>query len=131
MAPIALFGIAVFWIPRELTGLVGTNASKKEGDDSIPTFRVLYGGVFFLLWFLLLSVAVGYRVGWIAGVGALLFLPALALAAVEIGDSQRFVLNAARRYFTLRRHRGRVAALRQHQHEIALRLRDLMRELGP
>ena len=68
MSPIALVGFILFWIPREVAGVIGTRASVKEGDDSIPTFRVLYGGVIFVLWFLLLGVVMAAAVGGLAGI---------------------------------------------------------------
>lgn len=127
MTPIAAVGLVLFWIPRELTGAIGTKASKKEGEDSIPTFRVMYGGVIFLLWFFVLAAAATWRWGWLAGLVTFAGLPVVALAAVEISESRRFVWQSIRRYLVLRRHPERVAELRQRQHDIARRLKDLMR----
>jgi hypothetical protein len=130
MTPIAMLGFLLFWIPRELTGRIGTKASRKEGEDSIPTFRVMYGGVIFLAWFLALGAAAGVAWGWLAGMLTVLALPALAFAAMTIGESRRFVWQSIRRYFTLRRHPERVAALRQRQHALAQRLKELLTEAG-
>lgn len=128
MMPIAGVGLALFWIPRELTGLIGTHASKKEGDDSIPTFRVMYGGVVFFTWFALLAALAGWQWGLFAAVVTFVALPAIAFAAMGIGESRRFVWQSIRRYFVLRRHPERVAALRQRQHALAQRLKDLLRD---
>jgi glycerol-3-phosphate O-acyltransferase/dihydroxyacetone phosphate acyltransferase len=131
LTPIAAAGLVVFWIPREITGVVGTRASKKEGDDSIPTFRVMYGGVIFLAWFFLTAILAGLMWGWFAGVVAFFALPLLAFAAMAIGESRRFAYQTIRRYFTLRRHPERVASLRQRQHALAQMLKDLLRDAGP
>jgi glycerol-3-phosphate O-acyltransferase/dihydroxyacetone phosphate acyltransferase len=130
LTPIALAGLIVFWIPREITGAIGTKASKKEGDDSIPTFRVMYGGVIFLAWFIVVAVLAGVAWGWLAGVATFFALPLLAFVAMSIGESRRFAYQTIRRYFTLRRHPERVASLRQRQHELGLMLKDLLRSLG-
>ena len=127
MLPIAAVGLALFWIPRELTGAIGTRASRKEGDDSIPTFRVMYGGVVFLIWFTLLAALAGLQWGPGAAVVAFFALPAIAFVAMAIGESRRFVWQSIRRYFVLRKQPERVAALRQRQHSIAQSLKDLLR----
>lgn len=128
MVPIVVAGIIVFWIPREATGIIGTKASVKEGDDSVPTFRVLYGGVIFFFWFLLLGIVVGATLGWLVGIATFLLLPPFAFVATAIGDSQRFAWQAMRRFFILRKHPDHIAALRQRQHSLAQRLKDLLRE---
>ena len=130
MTPIAAIGLFLFWIPRELTGAVGTKASKKEGDDSIPTFRVMYGGVIFIVWFALLALVFGWFTAWWAGVIAFFALPSFAFTAMAIGESRRFVWQSIRRYLVLRAHPERVAELRQRQHALAQRLKDLLRNAG-
>lgn len=130
LTPIALAGLIVFWIPREITGVVGTRASKNEGDDVIPTSRVMYGGGIFLIWFIAIALGVGVTWGWVTGVITFFALPLLAFAAMFIGESRRSAYQTIRRYFTLRRHPERVAALRQRQHALAQELKDLLREAG-
>ena len=130
MTPIAALGLALFWVPREVTGVIGTRASKIEGDDSIPTFRVMYGAVVFFVWFVLLAAAVGTTWRWSAAVVAFFALPALAFVAMAVGESRQFVWQSIRRYLVLRRHPERVAALRQRQHALAQRLKDLLRASG-
>jgi 1-acyl-sn-glycerol-3-phosphate acyltransferase len=130
LIPVAALGMAIFWIPREITGAIGTKAARKEGDDSIPTFRVMYGGVIFLLWFFVVAIAVGIGWGVAAGLFTFLALPLLAFVTMAIAESRRFVYQTIRRYFTLRRQRDRVASLRQRQHEVAQLLKDLLRDSG-
>ncbi|MBM4193072.1 MAG: hypothetical protein FJ202_01660 [Gemmatimonadetes bacterium] len=130
LAPLALAGFLLFWLPRAVTDKVGTYASRAEGDDSVPTFRVMYGGVFFGLWFIALGAAVGVTFGWLAGIATVLLLPAAAYGAMAIGESQRFAWKSIRRAFVSWKHPERIAALRQRQHALAQRLRDLLREAG-
>lgn len=128
MMPIAAVGVVLFWIPREIAGQVGTTASTKEGDDSVPTFRVMYGFVVFGVWFLLLAVATGLAFGWLAGIATFILLPSFAFLAIRIGESQQFVWQAVRRFFILRKYPERIAALRQRQHALAQRMKDLLRD---
>ena len=130
LLPVAVIGYALFWIPRELTGAIGTRASAKEGDDSIPTFRVMYGGVIFLAWFLALGTVAGALFGAWAGVLTFVALPVLAFIVLIVAESRRFVWVTIRRFFVLRRHPERVAAMRQRQHAIAQRLKELLAEAG-
>lgn len=126
MTPIAAIGLFLFWIPREITGAIGTKASKKEGDDSVPTFRVMYGGIIFAVWFLLLAILAGAATTWVLGIVAFFVLPTLALAAVAVGESGRFVWQSVRRWFVLRRHSDRVDSLRQRQRDLGQRLKELL-----
>ncbi|MCC7195940.1 MAG: 1-acyl-sn-glycerol-3-phosphate acyltransferase [Gemmatimonadaceae bacterium] len=130
MTPIAALGLVLFWIPRALADVIGTRASVKEGEDSVPTFRVMYGGVIFLVWFLLLAAAAGALWGALAAVVTFVALPLLGLGALAIGDSRRFVWQSVRQYFALRRHPERVEALRRRQGEIARHLDELLSEAG-
>lgn len=127
MTPVAALGLLLFWIPREIAGAIGTKASKREGDDSVPTFRVLYGAIIFAAWFLLLAILGGLLTNWLVGVVAFFALPTLALVAVTVGESRRFVWQSVRRWFVLRRHSDRIASLRLRQHDLAQRLRELLR----
>ncbi len=118
-------GFLLFKIPLELTGAIGTKKAMVEGEDSVPTFRVLYGAVIFLVWFLLLSLAVTWFTnGWV-GVVTFVALPVLAFAAIAIGDSRRLAWMAVRRFFVLRFQAPRVAAMRARQTALAERLRVL------
>ncbi len=122
---VAVLGFLLFKIPLELTGAIGTKQAMVEGEDSVPTFRVLYGAVIFLLWFLLLAFVVTWRTnGWL-GLATFVTLPALAFAAIAIGDSRRLAWMAVRRFFVLRFQAPRVAMMRVRQQALAERLRVL------
>jgi hypothetical protein len=105
--PLAAIGFVLFWIPREITAAVAEKLARAEGEDAVPTYRVLAGFLFFSIWFVLLG------------------LPFIALASLAIGDSGRLTWDAIRRYFVLRLQRTRVAALRERQRALAEELRAL------
>jgi 1-acyl-sn-glycerol-3-phosphate acyltransferase len=123
--PVAAVGFALFWIPREITGAVAEKLARPEGEDTVPTYRVLSGFVFFSIWFLLLAVAASLLAGMWGGVLVLVALPLVALAALAVGDSRRLTWDAVRRFFVLRVQRERVAELRERQRALAGQLKDL------
>ncbi|MGH7653716.1 MAG: 1-acyl-sn-glycerol-3-phosphate acyltransferase [Gemmatimonadaceae bacterium] len=123
--PLAAIGFVLFWIPREITAVVAEKLARAEGEDAVPTYRVLAGFLFFSIWFVLLAIASASALGVWAGVLVLLGLPFVALASLAIGESGRLTWDAIRRYFVLRLQRGRVAALRERQRALAEELRGL------
>ncbi|MFI5312426.1 MAG: 1-acyl-sn-glycerol-3-phosphate acyltransferase [Gemmatimonadales bacterium] len=125
MLPLAGLGLVLFWFPRELAGAIGARLAKSEGEDAVPTFRVLYGGVIFLLWFLTLAIAAAFLFGAVAGALVFVALPVVAFGALAVGESRRLSWTAIRRFFTLHLERERVATLRIRQRAIAERLRNL------
>lgn len=126
LLPLSGMGLALFWVPREFAGAVGARMARREGDDAIPTFRVLYGGPIFLLWFLVLAIGASFVLGALGGVIVFFSLPVIAFAALVLGESRQLSSRAVRRFFTLRLQRQRVAALRARQHSLAERLRELL-----
>lgn len=131
MLPLAAIGLILFFIPREVTGLVAGKLARAEGEDAVPTFRVLYGAAIFLLWFILLSVAGGMAFGAPAGFLLFLVLPFLAYAGIKIGDSQRLSWLVVRRFFIMRFQRARIADLRARQRALADSLRTLFENRQP
>jgi glycerol-3-phosphate O-acyltransferase/dihydroxyacetone phosphate acyltransferase len=123
--PVAAVGFALFWIPREITAAVAEKLARPEGEDTVPTYRVLAGFLFFSIWFLLLAIAASFFAGVWEGVLVLVALPFVALAALAVGESRRLTWDAVRRFFVLRLQRERVAALRERQRVLAGQLRQL------
>lgn len=125
LVPLAAIGVALFSLPREIAGRVGTKLAIKEGEDSLPTLRVLYGGVIFLTWFLVLSIGVGCVAGWWTAAATFVALPFLAVATLLVSEWRSMSWHEIRRFFVLRFHRDRVAALRDRQRALAADLRAL------
>ena len=130
LLPLAALGLVLFWIPRELAGAIGVKMARNEGEDAVPTFRVLTGCLLFICWFLLLAVASGFALGVWGGVLVFAALPVLAFGALAVGESRRFSWIALRRFFVVRTQRERVQRLRERQAAIAVRLRDLFFTAG-
>jgi hypothetical protein len=123
--PVAALGYVLFWIPREVTAAVAERLARPEGEDAVPTYRVLAGFLFFSIWFLLLAVSAAYFVGAWGGLLVFLALPFMAMSVLAVGDSRRLTWEAVRRFFVLRLQRERVTALRQRQTSLAGELRDV------
>jgi 1-acyl-sn-glycerol-3-phosphate acyltransferase len=123
--PLAAAGYVLFWIPREITAAVAEKLARAEGEDTVPTYRVLGGFLFFSLWFLLLAGATALIAGAWAGLIALVALPFVAVGALAVGESRRLTWDSVRRFFVMRRHRKRVAALRGRQRMLAEQLSQL------
>lgn len=123
--PLAAVGYVLFWIPREITAAVAEKLARSEGEDTVPTYRVLGGFLFFSIWFLLLAIAASLVVGALGGLLVFLALPFIAFGTLAVGDTRRLTWDAVRRFFVLRRHRKRVAALRERQRVLAEQLRQL------
>jgi 1-acyl-sn-glycerol-3-phosphate acyltransferase len=130
MLPLAGIGLVLFWVPRELAGAIGARMARSEGDDAIPTFRVLYGGPIFLVWFLVLALASSLVLGALGGVAVFVALPVVAFGALVVGESRRLSWTAIRRFFTLHLQHERVTVLRTRQHALAERLRELLAGAG-
>jgi glycerol-3-phosphate O-acyltransferase / dihydroxyacetone phosphate acyltransferase len=123
--PLAAIGYLLFWIPREITAAVAEKLARAEGEDAVPTYRVLAGFLFFSIWFVLLAVLSSLVVGVWGGLLVLIGMPFVALGALAIGESRRLSWEAVRRFFVLRLQRERVGALRARQRVLADQLRQL------
>jgi len=122
---LAALGFVLFWIPREVTAAVAEKLARPEGEDAVPTYRVLAGFLFFSIWFLLLAIASSFLLGAWGGLLVFIALPFVALSVLAVGDSRRLTWEAIRRFFVLRAQRDRVAALRERQRALAEQLRQL------
>lgn len=128
LLPVAAAGIALFWLPYRLTGVLEARA--KPLPDVRATWKALVGGALHLAWILLLAVAAGLLLGWTAGAAALLVLPAVAVATLLFLDHWRRAAGEARR-FVLRRTRAEaVAEVRARQRALAERLAAVWGEVS-
>jgi 1-acyl-sn-glycerol-3-phosphate acyltransferase len=123
--PLAAIGYLLFWIPREITGVVAEKLARAEGEDAVPTYRVLAGSLFFSIWFVVLAVGSSLVVGPWGGVAVLIGLPFVALGALAVAESRRLTWEAIRRFFVIRMQRERVGGLRERQRALAGQLREL------
>jgi 1-acyl-sn-glycerol-3-phosphate acyltransferase len=122
-AALAAVVVVLFWIPYRITGFVAGRLAAEQ--DTISTYRVLGGALFFLIWILLLTGVVWAAAGWLAGVVSLVLLPALAVTGLYALERWRSTASTVRRWI-LARGDPEVAALRVRQHELAVRLDDAL-----
>ncbi len=131
MFPLALIAFVLFRAPREVTGVLSDRLAVVEGEDTVPTYRVILGAVIFLLWFALLAMGTGAWFGWKVGVSVFAALPLFGFLALWISDSQRISWTEARRYVVVRTNRTRVAAMRVRQRALAEKLSQLFTHRMP
>lgn len=120
---VALAGLAVFWLPNQVTGRVAMALRPDVNQRS--TFKLLIGVAVYLVWIGFLAVLVGAAKGVFAGAATVVAVPAIGLVGRRTRERWRGALKDARRFFLLRARRGMVEGLRKQQREIAERLREL------
>jgi glycerol-3-phosphate O-acyltransferase / dihydroxyacetone phosphate acyltransferase len=120
LALLAALGCLVFWPPYRLTNVIATTLVSRPGARS--TARLLYGAIIFATWIALLAALVWWTGGAIAGLAALVLLPAWSLAALRLRDQWHEWRSELRRFF-LRRERAVLL------HELRLRQRALAERL--
>lgn len=126
LLPISLVGGLFFWAPKQLTVTAAAWVARREGDDALVTHRVLVGGVVFPIWFVATSVIAGAWWGAGAGIASLLLQPLWAFAALAVGERRQAMATAIRRYLLRRVIADRLEPLRQRQHALAARLKELL-----
>jgi 1-acyl-sn-glycerol-3-phosphate acyltransferase len=119
-APAAAIGIVLFYLPYRLTGVAEARARPER--DVRATYKLLMGGIFHVAWTLLLAGLAAWRWGWIAGLAALVALPAVAFVTVLVADRWERATGEARRFFLRARRRETILALRQRQRDLAVRI---------
>ena len=117
-------GSIVFWPPYRLSGAIGAATAPKT--SALSTHTILYGAAIFALWIVLLAALAGWAAGPGAGLVALIVLPVWALATLGVRERRRRAWQEARRFFTLRKHRERLRALKVEQRLLAERLAALL-----
>lgn len=130
LLPISLSGAVLFWLPKRITVRVADKLTVAEGPETLVTHRVLVGAVVFKLWFALVAAAVWVFADWRWALLALLIQPLWAYAALAVGERRRVAWATVKRFFLRRRERARLAALRDQQHRLALRLRSLFERVS-
>lgn len=120
---VALAGLALFWLPNQVTGRVAMAFRPKV--DQRSTFKLLTGMAVYLMWIGFLAVLVGAMKGVLAGAATVVAVPAIGLVGRRTRERWRGALMDARRFFLLRARREMVEGLRKQQREIAERLREL------
>ncbi|HEX2204781.1 MAG TPA: lysophospholipid acyltransferase family protein [Longimicrobium sp.] len=126
-APVASLGVALYWVPYRLTGVL--EAKGKHSPDVRATFKLLVGGALSIAWTLVLIGAAAALGGWIGALSAAVALPLIGVTTLHVVEHWRRAVADAR-YFLLRtRRRETLDALRQRQRALAERLHALWKEV--
>lgn len=127
LAPLAVVGLVVFFVPYQVTGLLPKRAGVERDVQS--TYQLLGGTVVYGAWILFAAGLMGWYVGVWVGVGTALLLPALAFLTMVVRDRWVGMRANARSYLLLRNRQQLRHRLLQRRHELAERLEALRREL--
>ena len=120
---VALAGLAVTWLPNQVTGRVAM--ALRPNVDQRSTFKLLIGVGVYLLWIGFFAVLVGAVKGVLAGAATVVAMPAIGLVGRRTRERWRGALKDARRFFLLRARREMVEGLRKQQRAIAEGLKEL------
>jgi glycerol-3-phosphate O-acyltransferase/dihydroxyacetone phosphate acyltransferase len=120
---VALAGTVLFWVPYRATGSIVRRSARDRG--SIAMHKLLYGIGVFMAWIIALVLLTGLFAGWQAALIALILLPALALATVSYAERWTGALRDVRNFFVRRWRPRALAALRERQRALAMRLAAL------
>ena len=120
---VGLAGLAMFWLPNQVTGRVAM--AFRPDVDQRSTFNLLIGMAVYLMWIGFLAVLVGAAKGVLAGAATVVAVPAIGLVGLRTRERWRGALKDAQRFFLLRARREMVEGLRKQQREIAESLREL------
>ena len=117
LVPLSLLGLAVFYVPYQLTGIAARMSTKER--DVIATAQLLTGAAIYAVWVFALSAGAW----WLAGRAAIatgLLLPVLAVVSLLALEREAAVLDAVRAWLLLRRARPDTRErLRRHRSELA------------
>ena len=123
--PVSIIAGVLFWLPKLVTARAADRMSTAEGEDTLVTYRVLVGGVVFLVWFLVVAGVIWPFAGLGWALFSLVIQPLWAFAALAVGERRQHAWQAARRFFLRRRVRPHLEVLRERQRDLAARLHRL------
>ena len=126
-APVAALGVALYWIPYRLTGVL--EAKGKPTPDVRATFKLLVGAALSLAWTVLLIGAAAWLGGWTGATAAALLLPLVGVTTLHVVEHWRGAVGEGRRFLLRTRRRETLEELRARQRALAERLHALWEEV--
>ena len=126
-APVAAVGLALFYLPYRVTGILEARA--KPPADVRATFKLLVGVAALLAWTLALVIVAGLLGGLAGAAAALVGLPLVAYVTLHVAERWRRAVGEARRFLLRTRKRETLDELRLRQRELAARLHALWEEV--
>jgi glycerol-3-phosphate O-acyltransferase / dihydroxyacetone phosphate acyltransferase len=121
-AVVAALGTLLFWVPYRLTDWM---ARRDVSPDTIATRKLLYGGVFFISWILLLAIAAGVVLGSVAALLAAAILPFFALKTLSYSERWSAAARDVRSFLVRRSSVRQLGELRDRQRQLGHDLRAL------
>jgi hypothetical protein len=100
-------------------------ARRDVSPDTIATRKLLYGGVFFISWILLLAIAAGVMLGWVAALLAAATLPFFALKTLSYSERWSAAARDVRSFLVRRSSVRQLGELRDRQRQLGHDLRAL------
>jgi 1-acyl-sn-glycerol-3-phosphate acyltransferase len=113
LAPVALTGLVLFWIPYQVTGWLARRATRER--DVAATAKVFVGAAVYVAWLVLLSAMIWRLGGGLSAALALALLPGLAIGGLFAVDRETAVVDTARAWLFLRRARTQTRARLRHE----------------
>jgi 1-acyl-sn-glycerol-3-phosphate acyltransferase len=118
LGPIAMSGLALFWVPYHLTAILARVATRER--DVAATAKVFVGAAVYVAWLLLIAAAAWQASGARAGLIAAAALPLTAVVALFAIERETAVIDTVRSWWMLRRAKaGTRARLRDARSELA------------
>jgi 1-acyl-sn-glycerol-3-phosphate acyltransferase len=117
LAPAALGGLIVFFVPYWLTAIAARIATREP--DVAASAKVIAGAIIYVAW---IAVAAGLAWTWkgpIAAAIATIGLPVIAVASLFAVERESAVIDAIRAWVAIRRVRFGVGILRRRRSELA------------
>lgn len=126
--PIAAAGSILLFVPYRLTRWIADQPGLDQ--DERATWKIMAGTMSYLVWTLLVAIAVGILISWPWAAAAFIGLPPLALATYRFRDMWADACTDVRRYVSLRRRSDLRAWLLELRRELAESLENLRRLAG-
>ena len=117
LGPVALAGMALFFVPYWLTALAARIATRES--DVAASAKVISGAIIYASWLALLVWAVWVRFGPVPAALTAVVLPPFAVAALFAIERESAVLETVRAWWLTRRVRTGTRALRRRRSELA------------
>lgn len=124
--PLLLFALVTSWIPYRLVGVVADKHSTDRVE--VATYKTGLGGLFFSVWYGVLTLLVWWKAGFVAALTALITFPVAGLLSLVVYERMEKAWAAARTLALLHRDRTMAGRLKVAREQIIDELRDLRRE---
>ena len=113
LVPIALGGLATFWVPYQLTGRLARRAARER--DVAATAKVFVGAAVYAAWAAIVAAAIWWLFGTAAATATVLLMPILAVAGLLAIEREASVIDTARSWLLLRRAKRHSRAWLSHE----------------